>query len=127
VLGALIRNRGFGIRELPFIGPSLSTLHRMLWRRDPGPHRRQQPSAIAGPLGWTPPDLFTVADEPYSEELRPMTHCHHLGRIFAAAVALTTAQLIETAEQADRLSVREDHGVWQPVSQGFAKECPDFS
>ncbi|MEV7783261.1 hypothetical protein [Kitasatospora sp. NPDC088351] len=47
-------------------------------------------------------------------------------RVFTAAVPLTTAQLIETAEEADRLSVREDHGVWQPVSQGFAEECPDF-
>ncbi|MFJ2778646.1 hypothetical protein [Kitasatospora sp. NPDC087315] len=47
-------------------------------------------------------------------------------RVFTAAVPLTTAQLIETAEEADRLSAREDHGVWQPVSQGFAEECPDF-
>lgn len=126
VLGALIRNRGFGIRELPFMGLSLSTLHGMMWRWDPSPHRRQQLSAVAGPLGWTLPDLFAVADEPYSEGLRPMLHCRHLGRVFAAAVPLTTAQLIETAEEADRLSVREDHGVWQPVSQGFAEECPDF-
>ncbi|WP_327267102.1 hypothetical protein OG444_39925 (plasmid) [Streptomyces sp. NBC_01232] len=126
VLGALIRNRGFGIRELPFIGLSLSTLHGMVWRWDPSPHRQQQLSAIAGPLGWTLPDLFAVADEPYSEELRPMLHCRHLGRVFAVAVPLTTAQLIETAEEADRLSVRADHGVWQPVSQGFAEECPDF-
>ncbi|MCX4597971.1 hypothetical protein OG819_53195 [Streptomyces sp. NBC_01549] len=126
MLGALIRNRGFGIRELPFMGLSLSTLHGMMWRWDPSPHRRQQLSAVAGPLGWTLPDLFAVADEPYSEGLRPMLHCRHLGRVFAAAVPLTTAQLIETAEEADRLSVREDHGVWQPVSQGFAEECPDF-
>lgn len=125
-LGGLIRNRGFGIRELPFMGLSLSTLHGMVWRWDPSPHRRQQLSAVAGPLGWTLPDLFAVADEPYPEELRPMLHCHHLGRVFAAAVPLTTAQLIETAEEADRLSVREDQGVWQPVSQGFADECLDF-
>jgi hypothetical protein len=64
---------------------------------DPSPHRLQQLSAVAGPLGRTLPDLFAVADEPYSEELRPMLHCHHLGRVFAAAVPLTTAQLIETA------------------------------
>lgn len=126
VLGALIRNRGFGIRELPFMGLSLSTLYGMVWRCDPSPHRRQQLSAVAGPLGWTLPDLFAVADEPYSAELRPTLHCRHLGRLFAAAVPLTTVQLIETAEEADRLSVREDHGVWQPVSQGFAEECPDF-
>ncbi|MDK9500181.1 hypothetical protein QEZ40_005809 [Streptomyces katrae] len=126
VLGALIRNRGFGIRELPFIGLSLSTLHAMVWRWDPSPHRRQQLSAIAGPLGWSLPDLFAVADEPYSGEVRPMLHCHHLGRVFTAAVPLTTAQLIEAAAEADRLSVRTDHGVWQPVSEGFAEECPDF-
>ncbi len=126
VLGALIRNRGFGVRELPFMGLSLSTLYGMVWRCDPSPHRRQQLSAVAGPLGWTLPDLFAVADEPYREEIRPMLHCHHLGRVFAAAVPLTTAQLIETAKEADRLSVREDRGAWQPVSQGFAEECPDF-
>ncbi|MFF1839904.1 hypothetical protein ACFVXE_37980 [Streptomyces sp. NPDC058231] len=126
VLGELIRNRGFGIRELPFIGLSLSTLHGMVWRWDPSPHRRQQLTAVAGPLGWTLPDLFAVADEPYSDELRPLLHCHHLGRVFAAAVPLTTAQLIETAEQADRLGVRGDDGVWQPVSQGSAEKCPDF-
>lgn len=126
VLGALIRNRGFGIRELPFMGLSLSTLYGMVWRCDPSPHRRQQLSAVAGPLGWTLPDLFAVADEPYSADFRPTLHCRHLGRLFAAAVPLTTVQLIETAEEADRLSVREDHGVWQPVSQGFAEECPDF-
>ncbi|MFI6284438.1 hypothetical protein ACIBCM_06720 [Streptomyces sp. NPDC051018] len=126
VLGGLIRNRGFGLRELPFMGLSFSTLLGMVWRWDPSPHHRLRLSAVAGPLGWTLPDLFAVADEPYPEELRPMLHCHHLGRVFAAAVPLTTAQLIESAEEADRLSVREDHGVWQPVSQGFAAECPDF-
>ncbi|MGW4690733.1 hypothetical protein ACWEPM_38480 [Streptomyces sp. NPDC004244] len=126
VLGALILNRGFSIRDLPFLGLSLSTLHGMVWRWDQSPHRRQQLSAVAGPLGWSLPDLFAVADEPYPEGLRPMVHCRHLGRVFAAAVPLTTAQLNETAEEAYRLSAREDHGAWQPVSQGFATECPDF-
>ncbi|MFE2521915.1 hypothetical protein [Streptomyces mirabilis] len=126
-LNGLIRNRGFAIRELPFMGLSLSTLYGMVSRWEPSPHRRQQLCAVAGPLGWTLPDLFAVADEPYSKEFRPVLHCRHLGRVFAAAVPLTTAQLIETAEQADLLSAREDRGVWQPVSQGFAAECPDFS
>ncbi|MGW4028800.1 hypothetical protein ACWEFL_05665 [Streptomyces sp. NPDC004838] len=81
---------------------------------------------MAGPLGRTLPDLFAVAGEPYPEELRPMLHCHHLGRVFAAAVPVTTTQPIETAQEADRLSVREDHGIWHPVSQGLAGECPDF-
>lgn len=61
MLGALIRNRGFGIRELPFMGLSLSTLYRMVSRWDPSPHRRQQLSGVAGPLGWTLPDLLPVA------------------------------------------------------------------
>ncbi|MFJ4848675.1 MULTISPECIES: hypothetical protein [unclassified Streptomyces] len=126
VLVGLLRNRGFGIRELPFMGLARSTLLRMVRRFDASAHRRQQLSAIAGPLGWTLPDLFAVAGEPYSKELRPMLHCHHLGRVFTAAVPLTTAQLIETAKEADRLSIREDHGAWQPVSQGFAEECPDL-
>ncbi|WP_329248186.1 hypothetical protein OG223_15800 [Streptomyces sp. NBC_01478] len=125
-LGELIRNRGFTIRELPFLGLSRSTLYGMVWRWEPNRHRRLQLCAVAGPLGWTLPDLFAVADEPYSEGLRPMVHCHHLGRVFTAAVPLSTAQLIETAKEADRLSVRADHGAWQPVSQGFAEECPDF-
>ncbi|MFI1279489.1 hypothetical protein ACH4U5_01780 [Streptomyces sp. NPDC020858] len=46
--------------------------------------------------------------------------------MFAAAVHLTTAQLTEATEEADRLSAREDHGVWQPVSEGFVAACPDF-
>jgi hypothetical protein len=127
VLNGLIRNRGFGIRELPFMGLSLSTLYGMVSRWDPSPHRQYQLRAVAGPLGWSLPDLFAVADEPYSGELRPVLHCRHLGRVFAAAVPLTTEQLIQIAEEADRLSVRESHGAWQPVSQGFAADCPDFA
>ncbi|MEU8465292.1 hypothetical protein [Streptomyces sp. NPDC029003] len=127
LFGTLIRNRGFGIPELPFMGLSLSTLHGMTWRWDPSPHRRQQLSAVAGPLGWNLPDLFVVAGEPYPEGIRPMVHCRHLGRVFAAAVPLTGAQLVETSEEADRLGVREDRGAWRPVSQGFGEECPDSS
>ncbi|MCX4807962.1 hypothetical protein ACFWWM_22805 [Streptomyces sp. NPDC058682] len=126
VLGGLIRNRGFGIRELPFVGLSFSTLNEMVRRSDPSPHRWQLLSAVAGPLGWTLPDLFAVADEPYAKEIAPMVHCHHLGRVYAAAVPLTTAQLIASVEEADRLDVREARGAWQPVSQGFVEECPDL-
>jgi len=54
-------------------------------------------------------------------------HCHHLGRVYVAAIPLTTTQLIEAAKQADRLSARPDQGVWRPVAQGFAKECPDLA
>ncbi|MFI8387799.1 hypothetical protein [Streptomyces sp. NPDC085540] len=126
VLSGLIRNRGFGIRELPFMGLSFSTLNEMVRRSDPSPHRWQLLSAVAGPLGWTLPDLFAVADEPYAKEIAPMVHCHHLGRVYAAAVPLTTAQLIASVEEADRLDVREAGGAWRPVSQGFVEECPDF-
>ncbi|WP_327250468.1 hypothetical protein [Streptomyces sp. NBC_01244] len=109
MLGALIGNRGFAIREPPLMGLPLSTLHGMLCRCDPSPYRRRQLSAAAATLGWTLPDLFAVADEPYSEELRPMVHCRHLRRVCTAAFPLTTSQLIETAKEADPLSVREDH------------------
>ncbi|WP_055585284.1 hypothetical protein [Peterkaempfera griseoplana] len=126
VLNGLLRNRGSGIRELPFMGLSLSTLYGMAMRWEPGPHRRQQLCAMAGPLGWTLPDMFAIAAEPYAEELRPMLLCRHVGRVFTAAAPLTTAQLMRTAEQADRLSGRRDRDAWQPVSQGFAEECPDF-
>ncbi|MFJ6655734.1 hypothetical protein ACIQNG_05125 [Streptomyces sp. NPDC091377] len=73
VLDGLLRNRGFDVRDLPFLGLSRSTLYGMLSR-------------------WF----------------------------------LTTGQLVEAAREADRLSARERHGAWQPVSQGFAAQCPDF-
>ncbi|MDX3539301.1 hypothetical protein PV721_34255 [Streptomyces sp. MB09-01] len=126
VFNGLLRNRGFGIKELPFAGLSRSTLLGMVsdWR--PTPHRRYQLCAIAGPLGWRLPDLFAVVGEPYSPDFRPVQLCRHVGRVFTAAVPLTTAQLIECTREADRLSARENHGVWQPVSQGSVAECPDF-
>lgn len=125
VLGELIRNRGFGLRELPFLGLSRSTLNMMVAHGE-SPHRQQQLSAAAGPLGWTLPDFFAVFGEPYHDGIRPMVHCHHLGRVLAAAVPLTTVQLAGAAAEADRLGAREDQGVWQPVSEGFAGECPDL-
>ncbi|WP_042435964.1 hypothetical protein [Streptacidiphilus anmyonensis] len=127
VLGGLIRNRGFGIRELPFMGLSLSTLYGMTSHWGPSPHRPQQLCAVAGPLGWTLSDLFAVAAEPYSQDFRPMMHCRHLGRVLTAAAPLGTAQLVQAAKEADRLSVRADHGAWRPVAQGFAADCPDFA
>ncbi|MFE6082679.1 hypothetical protein [Streptomyces virginiae] len=126
VFNGMIRNRGFGIRELPFLGLSLSTLRRMVEDWQPTPNRRYELCAIAGPLGWQLPDLFAVVGEPYSPDLRPVQLCRHVGRVFTAAVPLTTSQLIECAQEAGRLSARENHGAWQPVSQGFVAECPDF-
>lgn len=126
VLGGLMHNRGFSIRELPFMGLSLSTIHGMLRHANPSPHRQQQLRSMAGVLGWSLRDIFAIADEPYSADFRPRMHCRHLGRVFMTAVPLTTAQLVEAATEADRLSARKDHGAWQPISEGFATECPDF-
>lgn len=79
---------------------------------------------MAGPLGWSMEDLATLAGEP----MRPLEYgpmfCHHLGAVFLAAVPRTTEQLVRAAREADRLSAREDHGAWQPVSQGIY-DCSD--
>lgn len=121
VLHGLMRNRGFGVREFPFVGLSISTIRGMLggaW------HRLSQLQAVAGPLGWSTEDLATLAGEP----LRPLEYgpmfCHHVGAVFLAAVPRTTEQLVRAAREADRLSAREDHGAWQPVSVG-TYDCPD--
>ncbi|GAB3084258.1 hypothetical protein [Micromonospora schwarzwaldensis] len=121
VLHGLMRNRGFGVREFPFVGLSISTLRGMLggaW------HRLSQLQAVAGPLGWSTEDLATLAGEPLQPlEYGPM-FCHHVGAVFLAAVPRTTDQLVRAAREADRLSAREDHGAWQPVSEGIY-DCPD--
>ena len=120
ILSDLMRNRGFGVREFPFVGLSMTTVVGMLrgkW------HWLSQLQAVAGPLGWSMEDLAILAGEP----LRPLDHgpmfCHHVGAVFAAAVPCTTEQLARAAREADRLSAREDHGAWQPVSQGI-DDCP---
>jgi hypothetical protein len=76
VLHGLMRNRGFEVREFPFVGLSMSTIRGMLggaW------HRLSQLQAVAGPLGWSTEDLASLAGEP----LRPLAYgpmfCHHLG------------------------------------------------
>ncbi|MGC4887838.1 hypothetical protein [Micromonospora sp. DT227] len=121
VLHGLMRNRGFGVREFPFVGLSISTIRGMLggaW------HRLSQLQAVAGPLGWSTEDLATLAGEPLQPlEYGPM-FCHHVGAVFLAAVPRTTDQLVRAAREADRLSAREDHGAWQPVSEGIY-DCPD--
>ena len=121
ILHGLMRNRGFGVREFPFVGLSMSTIRGMLggaW------HRLSQLQAVAGPLGWSAEDLATLAGEP----LRPLEYgpmfCHHVGAVFLAAAPRTTEQLARAAREADRLSAREDHGAWKPVSQGIYN-CPD--
>lgn len=125
VLDGLIRNRGFGPRELPFMGLSMSTIFGLLsGRAAEHEHTWFQLSAMAGPLGWRFEDLLAVAGEPFSERTRHVVHCHHLGQVFVAAIGLTTGQLAEAARQADRLSGRVSQGAWRPVAQGFARECP---
>ncbi|MFB7977786.1 hypothetical protein [Streptomyces vinaceus] len=126
VFNGLVRNRGFSISELPFLGLSRSTLNGMVSCWGPSPHRRFQLCATAGLLGWRLPELFAVFGEPYSPEFRPVVLCRHVGRVFSAGVFLTDAQLIECAREALRLSASENRGAWQPVSQGFVGECPDF-
>jgi hypothetical protein len=67
VLHGLMRNRGFGVREFPFVGLSISTIRGMLggsW------HRLSQLQAVAGPLGWSTEDLAALAGEP----LRPLEY-----------------------------------------------------
>lgn len=126
VFNGLIRNRGFSIKELPYLPLSLSTLRGMVRDWPPSPHRRHQLCAVAGPLGWWLPDLFAVVGEPYSADFRPPVLCRHAGGVFRAAVSLTEAQLAECVQQMERLGAREDRAAWQPVSQGFVEECPDF-
>jgi hypothetical protein len=128
ILDGLLRNRGFGPKELPFTGLSLSTIYGSMLthdRRDE--HRRYQLGNVAGPLGWRFEDLAAIAHEPPSERPRYAIHCHHLGQVYIAAIHHTTEQLIEIAKHADRLTERSNQGAWQPVSDGFAKECPDLT
>ncbi|GAA1405251.1 hypothetical protein GCM10009662_35160 [Catellatospora coxensis] len=121
VLDGLLRNRGLGLRELPFVGLALPTIRRMLGGGGQSLPALQQ---VAGPLGWRLEDLAMLAGEP----MRPLEHgpllCRHVGAVFVAAVPRTTRQLALAAREADRLSAREDQGWWQPVSYGV-DDCPD--
>jgi hypothetical protein len=71
VLDGLMRNRGFGPRELPFMGLSMATIYgSMLVMDRRSEHRWFQLSQMAGPLGWRFRDLIAVADEPFSQRPR---------------------------------------------------------
>lgn len=122
ILQGLMDNRGFRVRELPFVGLSRSTVVGMLrgaW------HQFSQLHAVAGPLGWRVEDLAAIAgEEPQPFDYGPML-CHHVGAVFVAAVPRTTEQLVHAAREADRLSAREDHGAWHPFSEGI-EDCPDW-
>lgn len=121
ILDGLMRNRGFGIAQMPFTGLSRSTIRGMLsgsW------HNLQQLKAMAGPLGWRFEDLAAVADEPLGPFGDCSMLCRHVGRVFITAAPLTTAQLFQAALEADRLSGRKDHGAWKP-GPDHLDPCPD--
>lgn len=121
VLHGLMGNRGFDVRVFPFVGLSMSTVRGMLGGAS---QKLSQLQAVAGPLGWSTEDLAILAGEPMRPlEFGPM-FCRHLGAVFLAAVPCTTEQLVHAAGEADRLSAREDYGIWQPVSEGI-HDCPD--
>jgi len=126
VLDGLLRNRGFGLKELPFMGLSISTILGVLTHDRQSEHRWFQLSNLAGPLGWRFRDLLAVAGEPLSDRPRYAMHCHHLGQVYMAAIRLTTEQLITATKQADHLSARQEEGAWRPGSGGFFKECPEL-
>ncbi|MFF5257643.1 hypothetical protein ACFY4C_01760 [Actinomadura viridis] len=121
ILAGLMRNRGFGVRELPFTGLARSTINLMLRGRW---HNLKQLKAMAGPLGWRLEDLAAVAGEPLGTFDDCSTLCHHTGRVYIAAIPLTTDQLKQAAVEADRLSGRIDQGAWRPVVMD-ADPCPD--
>ncbi|WP_328473698.1 hypothetical protein OHA21_13190 [Actinoplanes sp. NBC_00393] len=121
ILAAFLRNRGMGLSELPFTGLSRATIRGMLGG---GWHNLQQLKAMAGPLGWRYADLAAVAGEPLGPVNDCSTMCHHVGKVYVAAIPLTTGQLIQVAEHADRLSGRQDRGAWQPWAQR-TDTCPD--
>ena len=121
VLHGLMANRGFGPKEFPFVGLSMSTIRGMLggaW------HKLSQLQAAAGPLAWKTADLAALAGEP----LRPLDHgpmfCHHVGAVFLAAVPRTTEQLVLAADEADRLSGRVDRDGCRLMSTGI-DDCPE--
>lgn len=121
VLDGLMRNRGLGIREMPFTGLSVSTINGMLSGRW---HSLQQLKAMAGPLGWRFEDLAAVAGEPLGTFDDCSALCRHAGRVYVAAIPLSTVQLMQAAAEADRLSGRNNQGAWRPVATP-PDPCPD--
>jgi hypothetical protein len=121
ILNGLMHNRGFGVREFPFVVLSQSTIRGMLggaW------HHLAQLHKVAGPLGWRTEDLATLAGEPLQPLNFSPLFCRHLGEVFVAATPCTTEQLVLAAREADRLSQRKNHGAWHPASEGI-DDCPD--
>ncbi|MDL4773732.1 MULTISPECIES: hypothetical protein [Thermomonosporaceae] len=122
IFSGFLRNRGFGVRELPFAGLSRVTINGMMRA---GWHNMQQLKAMTGPLGWSVEDLAAVAGEPWrrmrsGEDCSVL--CHHVGRVYIAAISLTTSQLMRACVEADRMSSRVDEGAWKPWAEN---RCPD--
>ncbi|GAA2417331.1 hypothetical protein GCM10010191_29880 [Actinomadura vinacea] len=113
ILDGLMRNRGFGMREMPFAGLSRGTIHGMPKGRY---QTLQQLNAMAGPLGWRFEDLAAVAGEPLGTFNDCSALCRHVGKVYVAAIPLTSEQLVQAVVEADRLSGRIDEGSWQPVA-----------
>ncbi|GAA2094038.1 hypothetical protein GCM10009759_21210 [Kitasatospora saccharophila] len=120
------RNRGFSTDSIPFMGLSRSTIVGMVRTWESDRHSKYQLLGLTGPLGWPLPELFALAGEPWSPELRPHSPCRHTGRVYAAAAHLTTEQLTAAAAEVARLRTDLPRGVWQPVAEGHVAECPDF-
>lgn len=120
IFAGLLRNRGFEAQQLPFTGLSKSTINCMLIGRV---HSLQSLNGMAGPLAWTFEDLAAVAGEPLGPFGDCSAMCHHMGQIYVAAIRLTTEQLVQAGDEADRLSGRPQ-GAWRPVAR-LGRECPD--
>ena len=121
IFGGLMSNRGLEIRNMPFTGLSMSTIYGMVRGRW---YSVDQLKAMAGPLGWTFEDLIAVAGQPLGNWGARGILCRHVGRVYAAAIPLTSGQLIQAAVEADRLSGRESHGAWRPWNSK-RDPCPD--
>lgn len=123
IVADLLRNRGFGLSELPFLGLSRSTVSMML-RSDRNWPTLRHVKPVADFLDWPLADLAAVGDVPMTpiDDHVYSTVCRHVGAIYAAAATMTTEQLAQIAVEADRLSTRTDQGVWQPFSM-VMREC----
>ncbi|QKW18848.1 hypothetical protein HUT16_06995 [Kitasatospora sp. NA04385] len=123
----MIRNRGFSLYSIPFMGLSRSTILDMVRTWDSDGRRQYQLLGLTGPLGWPLPELFALAGQPWSPEFRPHSPCRHTGRVYTAATHLTTGQLAAATGELTRINRDLPRGVWQPNPEDRTTECPDFS
>ncbi|GAB2627335.1 hypothetical protein Aab01nite_80650 [Paractinoplanes abujensis] len=123
IVAGLLRNRGFGLYELPFLGLSRSTVNKMM-RSDRNWPTLRHLKPVADFLDWPLAELAAVGEVPMAPIDDPVfsSVCRHVGAIYAAAALLTTEQLVRVGAEADRLSARIDHGVWQPFAM-VTRDC----